>query len=171
MNFGRRQFLSLAGAGLTSVVAAASVLATGPANAQTDFPNRRIHLVMPYPPGGAADIAARIVTDKLSEIWRQPIVVEAKPAGSGNVAWDEVSRAKPDGYTWTYIVSSTMANPRIFPNLPGARRASCRSEPPCGRHRPWLFIQAFRSIRWRSSSTMSGNVRAFSAWPTSSAPA
>ena len=62
-------------------------------------------------------MSRRIVTDKLSEIWRQPIVVEAKPAASGNLAWDEVSRAKPDGYTWTFVASATMANPRLYANL------------------------------------------------------
>jgi tripartite-type tricarboxylate transporter receptor subunit TctC len=92
-------------------------LGTGPANTQTDFPNRRIHLVLPYPAGGSADVATRVVTDKLSEIWHQPIVVEAKPTAQGNLAWDEVSRAKPDGYTWTFINSATMANPRMYANL------------------------------------------------------
>jgi tripartite-type tricarboxylate transporter receptor subunit TctC len=117
MNLVRRRFLSFAGAGLTSGLAASWVLATGPANVQTDFPNRRIHMVLPYPAGGIADVATRIVTDKLSEIWHQPIVVEAKPAAQGNLAWDEVSRAKPDGYTWTFIASAIMTNPRLFANL------------------------------------------------------
>src|ERR1700674_4728279 len=115
MNPVRRQFLFLAGAGLTSLFAAACL--SPAAYAQTDFPSRRIHLVLPYPAGGIADVATRIVTDKLSGIWHQPIVVEAKPAAQGNLAWDEVSRAKPDGYTWTFIASATMANPRIFPKL------------------------------------------------------
>jgi tripartite-type tricarboxylate transporter receptor subunit TctC len=47
----------------------------------------------------------------------QPIVIEAKPAAQGNLAWDEVSRAKPDGYTWTYIGPATMANPRMYAKL------------------------------------------------------
>ncbi len=115
MNLVRRRFLSVAGACLVSVLAAASV---PPAvYAQTDFPSRRIHLVLPYPAGGIAAVATRIVTDKLSEIWRQPIIIEAKPAASGNLAWDEVSRAKPDGYTWTFIASATMANPRMYAYL------------------------------------------------------
>ena len=115
MNLVRRRLLSLAGACLTSVLAAACVSPV--AYAQTDFPSRRIHIVLPYPAGGMADVATRIVTDKLSEIWRQPIIIEAKPAGSGNLAWDEVSRAKPDGYTWTYLNSATMTNPRLYAKL------------------------------------------------------
>src|SRR5260370_32406510 len=86
MKRGRRKLLSLAGACLASVLAAACV---SPAYAQTDFPGRRIHMSLPYPAGGIADVATRIVTDKLSEIWHQPIVVEAKPAASRNLAMDE----------------------------------------------------------------------------------
>jgi tripartite-type tricarboxylate transporter receptor subunit TctC len=70
-----------------------------------------------YPAGGIVDIATRIVTDKLSEIWHQPIVVEAKPGASGNLAWDQVSRAEPDGYTWTFLGPAIMANPRMYAKL------------------------------------------------------
>jgi tripartite-type tricarboxylate transporter receptor subunit TctC len=102
---------------LTSVVAIASVWINGPAGAQTGFPDRRIHLVLPYPTGGIADVSTRIVTDKLSEMWHQPIVIEAKPGAQGNLAWDDVSRAKPDGYTWTFLGPASIANPRLYANL------------------------------------------------------
>jgi len=115
MNLVRRQFLSLAGAGLTSGLAAAWVSAA--AYAQNDFPSRRIHIVLPYPAGGTVDVVTRIVTDKLSDIWRQPIVVEAKPAASGNLAWEQVSRAEPDGYTWAYLGAAIFANPRMYTKL------------------------------------------------------
>jgi tripartite-type tricarboxylate transporter receptor subunit TctC len=102
---------------LALVLATALMLFTSAAYAQADFPSRRIHMMVPYPAGGIVDIATRIVTDKLSEIWRQPFVVEAKPGASGNLAWDQVSRAAPDGYTWTVISPAVMANPRMFANL------------------------------------------------------
>ena len=108
----RRDFIAL-----LSGAAIAGMLVIGSAHAQTDFPNRPIHMVVPYPAGGIVDIATRIVTDKLSEIWHQPIVVEAKPGASGNLAWDQVSRAKPDGYTWTFLGPATMANPHMYANL------------------------------------------------------
>src|SRR6516164_3551131 len=108
----RREFITLLGG-----AAVAGMLVTGAAHAQTDFPNRRIYMVVPYSAGGIIDVATRIVTDKLSEIWHQPIVVEAKPGASGNLAWDQVSRAKPDGYTWTYLGPATMANPHLYANL------------------------------------------------------
>src|SRR5215813_5558023 len=112
VTIGRRELLVALGGG-----AAAWVLVTGGAHAQSDFPNRHIHMVVPYPAGGIVDIATRIVTDKLSEIWHQPIVVETKPGASGNLAWDQVSRAKPDGYTWTFLGPATMANPHMYANL------------------------------------------------------
>jgi tripartite-type tricarboxylate transporter receptor subunit TctC len=100
---------------LASILAAAVLSA--PACAQTDFPNRRIHMVVPYPAGGIVDIATRVVTDKLTEIWRQPFVVEAKPGANGSLAWEQVARAEPDGYTWTFLGPGTMANPLMQPKL------------------------------------------------------
>jgi tripartite-type tricarboxylate transporter receptor subunit TctC len=100
-----------------AALAAASLLGVGAAPAQTDFPTRRIHVIVPYPAGGIVDIATRIVTDKLAEGWRQPIVVETKPGANGNIGWDQVARAEPDGYTWTFLGPATMANPRMYAKL------------------------------------------------------
>ncbi len=98
---------------------AVSIMATVQASAQgqTDFPNRRIHVIVPYPAGGIVDIVTRIVTDKLSALWGQPIVVEAKPGANSNLGTDFAARAEPDGYTWTFMGPAVMANPRIYPNL------------------------------------------------------
>jgi tripartite-type tricarboxylate transporter receptor subunit TctC len=112
----------------------------GPAVGQSDFPNRRVHVLVPYPAGGIVDIATRIVTDKLAELWRQPFVVEAKPGANGNVAWDQAARAEPDGYTWTFVGPAIMANPRMR-TCAGARRVLRRSAPPPGRRRCWSCIQ------------------------------
>lgn len=88
-----------------------------PAAAQSDFPNRRLHIIVPYPAGGIVDNVTRIVADKLSSIWGQPIVVEAKPGANSNLGTDQVARAEPDGYTWTFMGPAVMANPRIYSNL------------------------------------------------------
>ena len=101
----------------TCAVAAAVVLSSSAAMAQADFPNRRLHVVLPYPAGGIVDIVTRIVTEKLSETWAQPIVVEPKPGANGNIAWDQVSRAEPDGYTWTFLSPAVIANPRMQPSV------------------------------------------------------
>ena len=95
---------------------AISLLATAQATAQgqTDFPNRRIHVIVQYPAGGIVDIVTRIMTDKLSALWGQPIVVEAKPGANSNLGTDFVARAEPDGYTWCFMGPALMANPRIY---------------------------------------------------------
>ena len=106
---------------LRSMVAVLVMLAASVTmvNAQTaaGFPNRRIHIVLPYPAGGIVDVATRVVTERLSELWGQPIIVEAKPGAAGSLAWDQVSRAEPDGYTWTFFGPATIANPRMQRSL------------------------------------------------------
>lgn len=105
-------FIRHAGAALVSLL-----LAAQPAQAQDDFPSRRIHVVVPYSAGGIVDQMTRIITDKLSAIWGQPIVVEAKPGANSNLGTEIVSRATPDGYTWVFMGPSMLANPRIYSNL------------------------------------------------------
>ena len=85
--------------------------------AQASYPDRRISVILPYPGGGIVDIVTRIVMDKLAENWQQTITVEPKPGANGNIAWDQVSRAEPDGYTWTFFSPGTIANPRMQPGL------------------------------------------------------
>jgi tripartite-type tricarboxylate transporter receptor subunit TctC len=86
-------------------------------NAQTDFPNRRITVILPYPAGGIVDIVTRVVTEKLSADWHQPIIIEPKPGANGNLAWNQVSQADPDGYTWTFVSPALVANPRMQPSI------------------------------------------------------
>ena len=83
----------------------------------TDFPQRRINVVLPYPGGGIVDIVTRIVMDKVAENWKQTITVDPRPGANGNIAWDQVARAEPDGYTWTFFSPGTIANPRMQPGL------------------------------------------------------
>ena len=102
---------------LAIVLALAALGAATAVHAQTDFPSRRIHVVLPYPAGGIVDIVTRVVTDKLAADWGQPIVVEPKPGANGNLAWAQVARAEPDGYTWTFFGPGTIANPRMQPSV------------------------------------------------------
>lgn len=86
--------------------------------AQDSFPARRINIILPYPAGGIVDIVTRIVAEKLSEMWAQPIIIESKPGANGNIAWGQVARAEPDGYTWTFFSPAVIANPRMQPSVP-----------------------------------------------------
>lgn len=83
-----------------------------------DFPARPMRLIVPFPAGGAADISARIVTQKLTENLRQPIVIENRP-GAGTVIGTEVFlKSSPDGYTLFLHTPPTAINPTLLKKLP-----------------------------------------------------
>src|SRR5438874_10555585 len=77
--------------------AAAVMLATA-VHAQ-EWPGKPVRIVVPFPAGGSADLMPRIVAEKLSEKWGQPVIVENRPGAAGNIGADAVFRAEPDGYT------------------------------------------------------------------------
>jgi tripartite-type tricarboxylate transporter receptor subunit TctC len=82
--------------------------------AQTGFPNKLVRVVVPFPAGGSADVLARIVSEKLSNKWAQPVVVENRVGAGGNIGAEAVYRADPDGYT---ILSSPPGPLSINHNL------------------------------------------------------
>ena len=86
--------------------------------AQT-FPARPISLVVPYPPGGLVDTSARLVGDSLAKVMGQSVVIENKPGGSGNLAYQMVARGARDGYTLLVSYSGYhIANPILMDKLP-----------------------------------------------------
>jgi tripartite-type tricarboxylate transporter receptor subunit TctC len=82
------------------LLAAALLLGTHTLAQAADYPTKPIRIVVPYGPGGATDIVARIVGEHLKDKFHQPVVVENKPGGNGVVALQETVRARPDGYTF-----------------------------------------------------------------------
>ena len=91
------------------------------ASAQTAgvWPERPIRLVLPFPPGGPSDIAARLAADKMQPTLKQSIVVENKPGAGGNVGSAEVARAAADGYTWLFGPDSLVTvNPHVYKQMP-----------------------------------------------------
>jgi tripartite-type tricarboxylate transporter receptor subunit TctC len=79
------------------------------------FPSRAITIIVPIPPGGAPDIAARVIGQKLSESIGQPVVVENRVGANGNIASDLVAKAQPDGHTLGLLADSQIAiNPHLY---------------------------------------------------------
>ena len=99
---------------------AASVMAFGAAHAQAQgFPNRPVKIIVPQTPGGASDALARIVGQKLSERWGQPVVIENRAGAGGNIGMEAVAKAPGDGYTLLMsYVGSHAINPSIYKKLP-----------------------------------------------------
>jgi tripartite-type tricarboxylate transporter receptor subunit TctC len=107
----RRRALAVAGA--------AGALLAAPALAQAPWPNKTVRFVVPFPPGQAADIFARMMAEKLTDVWKQQVIVENKAGGSGIPATEYGKAAAPDGYTLMVVSSGTFGvNPSLFPNLP-----------------------------------------------------
>src|SRR4051812_43861022 len=106
----RRRTIALCGA----AIAAPFLLQS--ARAQT-YPTRFVRLIVPFPPGGAVDAAARILANRLSEMWGQQMVIENKGGAGGNIAAQAVLNSEADGYT-VYICSIGHAiNQFIYPNI------------------------------------------------------
>nr|WP_240523391.1 tripartite tricarboxylate transporter substrate binding protein [Polaromonas sp. AER18D-145] len=87
--------------------------------AQDAYPSKPITLIVPNPPGGFVDASARLLSEPLGRVANQSVVVDNRGGGSGNIAYQAVARAKPDGYTLLVSYSAYhVGNPALTPNLP-----------------------------------------------------
>src|SRR5215211_8341703 len=101
--------------GMTAASAVAPALTTT-ALAQA-WPSRFVRLVVPFPPGGGTDVVARILTNRLSEVWGQQFVIENKPGAGSNIGIEMAARAEPDGYTVLIGALPLVVNRFIYPSL------------------------------------------------------
>lgn len=101
---------------LAAAVLAAAAALPVPVLAQADWPTQPIHWIVPFPAGGQAEVATRIVAEHLSSLWGQPVLVEAKPGANGNLGSEEVARSKPDGYTWLSSGVPLSTAPAMYAN-------------------------------------------------------
>jgi tripartite-type tricarboxylate transporter receptor subunit TctC len=107
---------------LVGSAAITAALAGGLAAAQ-GFPSKPITLVVPNPPGGLVDGSARLLGEPLSRVLGQSVVIDNKGGGSGNVAYGQVARATPDGYTLLTSYSAYhVGNPSLWPKLPWSQK-------------------------------------------------
>ena len=103
--------------------AAAALLAAGLVGAQgkpaADYPNRPVRIILPQAAGGAVDVAARPIAQKLTETWGQQVIVDNRPGANGIIGIEAVAKSKPDGYTLgAAFTSSLTINPHVYKSLP-----------------------------------------------------
>lgn len=96
----------------------AALAATQGAQAQQDFPNRQIRVVIPFGPGGGTDNLIRTIEPYVSRTLGQPLVIENRPGGASVIGTEMVARSDPDGYTLLAVDTSISINPGLFPRLP-----------------------------------------------------
>src|SRR5262245_24811354 len=110
MTLARRRFLQLT----ASAAAVSAMPGTGRAQA---YPSRPLRMIIGYPPGGSADITARLAGQWLSERLGQPVVVEGRPGAATNLATEAVVRAAPDGYTLLMVAPANAINATLYDRL------------------------------------------------------
>src|SRR4249920_1178826 len=109
MQVPRRQFLQLS--------AGAAALAVSRFAWAQAYPSRPVHLIVPFPPGGGADISARLIGQWLSERLGQPFIIDNRPGAGSNIATEAVVRATPDGYSLLLIGSYNAINATLYDRL------------------------------------------------------
>jgi len=157
---GRRALL-----GATALLHAARVWA------QPTWPAQPIRFVVPFPPGGLADLLARPLSARLPQMLGQPVVVENRPGAGGNIGADLVAKAAPDGYTWMVGSIGTLAvNQFLYARMPYDTRTAFAPTTllvntpkviAVGKDRPWQTLQALiaaaRAAPGRLSAGSAGN--------------
>lgn len=105
---------------LKIVAAAALTCVTSLSLAQTaaNFPNRAIKILVPFAPGGSSDLLARLVAQRMTATWGQPVIVENKPGAGATLGADQVAKAPPDGYTLLLAATHHTIAQNVFKNLP-----------------------------------------------------
>ncbi|MEO6839975.1 MAG: tripartite tricarboxylate transporter substrate-binding protein [Bradyrhizobium sp.] len=106
---------SIRGLGGIAIVVFTMMLGLGlSARAESPYPNRPIHIVVPYPAGGIVDIVARAVTEQAGRDWKQAVVADSRPGANSNIGTAMVARSDPDGYTWLITGPAVLVNPTLY---------------------------------------------------------
>jgi tripartite-type tricarboxylate transporter receptor subunit TctC len=106
----RRGFLLFAAGALASATSPRDAAAQG-------FPNRAVKWIVPYPPGGATDVSARIIAQRMSQRLGQPFIIENKPGAGANLGTEAVVNSAPDGYTLLFVSTANAINASLYKNL------------------------------------------------------
>jgi tripartite-type tricarboxylate transporter receptor subunit TctC len=99
--------------------AAACVLAAAHVSAQTTYPSKPLRIIVPWPPGGGADVLTRMLSPRLSEALGQQLIIDNRGGAAGNIGAELAAKSPPDGYTIVFAYSGTHAiNPHIYSKMP-----------------------------------------------------
>lgn len=93
-------------------------LALASAAAAQTFPSRPVRLLIPYPPGGSAELLARPIAKRLGEVWGQPVVLDFKAGAGGTIASDALAKSAPDGHALIMVLAAHAINATLYPKLP-----------------------------------------------------
>src|SRR5258706_233024 len=107
MKASRMRALAVALLGIAACGLAASALSQ-------EYPNRSIRIIVPFTPGSATDVMARIVGERLSTAWSQPVIVDNRPGAGGTIGIRDTARAEPDGYTLAVVSSGHAVNHVLY---------------------------------------------------------
>ena len=106
-------------AGAALAAAMLSVAVAAPVYAQSTYPSKPVRWIVPWPPGGGADVLSRMLSPKLSEALKQQIIIDNRGGAAGNIGAEMAAKSPPDGYTIVFAYSGTHAiNPSIYTRLP-----------------------------------------------------
>jgi tripartite-type tricarboxylate transporter receptor subunit TctC len=105
-------------AACTAAMTLANGAASAPPDAASGYPSRPMRIVVPYPAGGGTDVLARMIGQKFTETWGQPVIVENKPGANGWIGNGAVAKATPDGYTILLTISTVVYAPYLYDKLP-----------------------------------------------------
>jgi tripartite-type tricarboxylate transporter receptor subunit TctC len=104
---------------LLFIAGAIVALAADPGGASAqDYPSRTVRIVVPYAPGGGVSLLAQTVANKMSELMKQPVIVDNRPGAGGNLGADVVAKSAPDGYTLLMHTSAMSSAPSLYGKLP-----------------------------------------------------
>lgn len=103
---------------LAGVIAAFTIALLNAHAFAAAFPDRPVHIVVPFPPGGSNDVVARFLGAKLGELWGQPVIIDNRAGANGNIGAEVVARSAPDGYTMLLTAPGPLVvNQSLYPHL------------------------------------------------------
>jgi tripartite-type tricarboxylate transporter receptor subunit TctC len=100
------------------VVALVALMVSASTYAQSDYPSKPIRFLLPFSPGGAADVLARLMGQRLQEVWHAQSVIEPRPGAGGMIATEIAAKSPPDGYTIIIVTVGHAVNPSLYSKMP-----------------------------------------------------